>query len=46
MIPGIEDESDTAADRQAMDRLRGLGAVQRAHAMNEADRGDDLLPSF
>jgi type IV secretion system protein VirD4 len=46
MIPGIEDDSDTAADRQAMDRLRGLGAVQRAHAMNEADRGDDLLPSF
>jgi type IV secretion system protein VirD4 len=30
-----------------MDRLRGLGSVARAHAMNEGTgRGDDLLPSF
>ena len=44
---GIEDESDEVADRRAMDRLRGLNVVQRAHAMNEGtDRGDDLLPSF
>ena len=42
----IEDESDAVADRRAMDRLRGLDTVQRAHTMNEADRGDDLLPSF
>ncbi len=43
----IEDESDAAADKRAMDRLRGLGAVVRAHAMNEGTgRGDDLLPSF
>jgi len=42
-----EDESDTAADKRAMDRLRGLGAIARAHAMNEGTgRGDDLLPSF
>ncbi len=42
-----EDESDTAADKRAMDRLRSLGAVARAHAMNEGTgRGDDLLPSF
>jgi len=42
-----EDESDTAADKRAMDRLRGLGSVARAHAMNEGTgRGDDLLPSF
>jgi type IV secretion system protein VirD4 len=42
-----EDESDTAADKRAMDRLRGLGSVARAHVMNEGTgRGDDLLPSF
>jgi type IV secretion system protein VirD4 len=42
-----EDESDTATDKRAMDRLRGLGTVVRAHAMNEGTgRGDDLLPSF
>jgi len=42
-----EDESDTAADKRAMDRLRGLTSVARAHAINEgAGRGDDLLPSF
>jgi type IV secretion system protein VirD4 len=42
-----DDESDTAADSQAMDRLRGLNAVARAHAMNEgAGRDDDLLPNF
>jgi len=46
VLTGIEDESDAGSDRQTMDRLRGLGSVQRAHAMNEADRGDDLLPSF
>jgi type IV secretion system protein VirD4 len=42
----MDDESDAVADRRAMDRLRGLDTVQRAHAMNEGDRGDDLLPSF
>ena len=42
-----EDESDSAADKRAMDRLRGLSSVARAHAMNEgAGRDDDLLPSF
>ncbi len=42
-----EDESDTAADKRAMDRLRGLGSIVRAHAINEgSDRGGDLLPSF
>jgi len=51
VLPGIEDESDEVADRRAMDRLRGLSNVQRAHAMNVGehggtDRGDDLLPRF
>jgi len=41
-----EDESDTAADKRAMDRLRGLGSAARAHAMNEGTGRDDLLPSF
>jgi type IV secretion system protein VirD4 len=42
-----ENESDTAADKNAMDRLRGLSTVARAHAINEGTgRGDDLLPSF
>jgi type IV secretion system protein VirD4 len=42
-----EDGPDNAADKRAMDRLRGLGAVVRAHAMNEGTgRGEDLLPSF
>jgi type IV secretion system protein VirD4 len=47
-----DDDADAGADRQAMDRSRGLNAVARAHAMNvsseqaRADRGDDLLPSF
>ena len=42
-----DDESDTAADKRAMDRLRGLNTVARAHAMNEgAGRDDDLLPNF
>jgi type IV secretion system protein VirD4 len=45
-LPGIEDEGDEVADRRAMDRLRGLSTVQRAHAMNEADRGDERVPSF
>lgn len=46
VLTGIEDEGDTVADREAVDRLRGLNSVQRAHAMNEVDHGDDLLPSF
>ena len=42
-----DDESDTAADKRAMDRLRGLNTVARAHAMNEGTgRDDDLLPNF
>jgi type IV secretion system protein VirD4 len=45
---GLADkDSDTAADKNAMDRLRGLSVVARAHAINEGTgRGDDLLPSF
>ena len=39
-----DDESDTAADKRAMDRVRPLSAVARAHAVNESD--DDLLPRF
>ena len=42
-----EDDSDTAADRQALDRVRLGAAVARAHALNEgAGRDDDLLPQF
>ncbi|GLS33450.1 type IV secretion system protein VirD4 [Mesorhizobium albiziae] len=41
-----DDESDTAADKRAMDRLRGLTNVARAHAINESTGRDDLLPSF
>src|SRR3546814_5773968 len=36
-----DDESDTAADKRAMDRLRGLNAVARAHAMNEGARSEE-----
>jgi type IV secretion system protein VirD4 len=47
---GLDDGSDTAADAQVMDRSRGLGAVGRAHAINEGepqrDPGRDLLPEF
>lgn len=41
-----DDESDTAADKRAMDRLRGLSNVARAHVINESTGRDDLLPSF
>ena len=41
-----EDDSDAAADKRAMDRLRPLGAVARAHAVNEGSRSDDLMPRF
>lgn len=48
--PALDDESDVAADRAVVDRLRGLGTVGRAHAMNEAEPrrnpGRDLLPDF
>jgi type IV secretion system protein VirD4 len=39
-----EDESDAVADSQAMDRLRPLSPVARAHAVNEGS--DDLMPRF
>ncbi len=49
-LDGPDEDSDLAADKAAMDRLRGLGVVGRAHAMNEgegAHRPDhDLLPEF
>jgi type IV secretion system protein VirD4 len=47
---GLDDDSDTSADAQTMDRARGLGAVGQAHAMNEGDlhrdADRDLLPEF
>jgi type IV secretion system protein VirD4 len=47
---GLDDESDTAADAQVMDRARGVGSIGRAHAMNEGDphrnSNRDLLPDF
>lgn len=42
-----EDEGNPAADRRAMDRLRGARTLAAAHQVNEStDRADDLLPSF
>jgi type IV secretion system protein VirD4 len=41
-----DDDSDTAMEKQAMDRLRPLSAVARAHAVNEGDERDDLVPRF
>ena len=41
-----EDESDAAADKRAMDRLRPLSPVARAHAVNEGSSHDDLMPRF
>ncbi|MBB4101295.1 conjugal transfer protein TraG [Sphingomonas kyeonggiensis] len=42
-----EEEEDGAVDQRAMDRVRGLDAVTRAHALNEGQgRDDDLVPSF
>ncbi|MDE2075312.1 MAG: conjugal transfer protein TraG [Alphaproteobacteria bacterium] len=47
--PG-EDESDVAADQSVVDRLRGLGPLGQAHAMNEgaphSDPDRDILPDF
>jgi len=45
---GIDDADDSAADTNALDRLRPLDPVRQAHAMNEGDReaGRDLLPEF
>jgi type IV secretion system protein VirD4 len=39
-----DDDSDAASDKRAMDQVRPLSAVARAHAVNESD--DDLLPRF
>jgi type IV secretion system protein VirD4 len=42
-----EDDSDAGADRRAMDRLRGLTTVGRAHGLNEGTGSDDdLVPNF
>ncbi|MGK9232206.1 conjugal transfer protein TraG [Inquilinus limosus] len=49
---GLDDDGDAVADQSVVDRLRGLGAVGRAHAMNEGEphhrpgHGPDLLPDF
>jgi type IV secretion system protein VirD4 len=47
---GLDDDSDTAADAQAMNRAGGLGAVGLGHAMNEGephrDPDQNLLPGF
>jgi len=42
LFGSMDDETDVAADKRAMDRLSN---VARAHAINEGSR-DDLLPSF
>ncbi|WP_106639756.1 conjugal transfer protein TraG [Allosphingosinicella vermicomposti] len=42
-----DDDGEAPLDARAMDRIRGLSAVARAHAMNEGGGSDDdLLPSF
>jgi type IV secretion system protein VirD4 len=47
---GIDDDTDPAADKSAMDRVRPLDSVGQAHAMNEGelhrDPERDLLPQF
>ena len=47
---GLEDDSDPAADKTAIDRARALNPVGQAHAMNEGDlhrdSDRDLLPQF
>jgi type IV secretion system protein VirD4 len=47
---GLDDDTDAAGDARTMDRARGLGAVGKAHAMNEGDLhrnpDNDLLPEF
>jgi type IV secretion system protein VirD4 len=47
---GIDDDTDPAADKSAIDRLRPLDPVRQAHAMNEGDLHRDperdLLPQF
>lgn len=47
---GLDDETDVAADQNTLDRVRGAGAIGRAHAMNESEPGQkasqDLLPDF
>jgi type IV secretion system protein VirD4 len=47
---GLDDDPDMAADARTMDRAGGLGAIGRAHAMNEGglhrDPDRDLLPEF
>jgi type IV secretion system protein VirD4 len=45
LIPADQDEGDPAADRQAMDRARGLSAVARGYGINEGS-GRDLLPGL
>jgi type IV secretion system protein VirD4 len=43
---GLEhDDADPATDKRAMDRVRTVDAVVRAHAINES-RAHDALPSF
>ena len=51
--PGLDlgdEDSDVVADQAVIDRLRGIDAVARAHAMNEGDQhrnqDRDLLPDF
>ncbi len=45
--PGIgTDEDDDSASSSALDRLRSMSNIVRAHAVNEGDGRDDLLPSF
>jgi len=45
-----DDESDVAADQSVVDRLRGLGSLGQAHAMNEgaphSDPDRDIVPDF
>jgi len=44
--PGLDPAEDDDSAGGALDRLRGLSNIVRAHAVNEGDGRDDLLPSF
>jgi type IV secretion system protein VirD4 len=39
-------EDDDGGASGALDRLRGMSNIVRAHAVNEGDGRDDLLPGF
>jgi type IV secretion system protein VirD4 len=46
-LPNLDPtENDDSPDSGALDRLRSMSSIVRAHAVNKSDGRDDLLPSF